>query len=95
MIPIHFVIPINFWRAKERNYLMEFPVIFPLCKIHDTAVYQKKNHFLYYVIYTCSVFQDSGACSILAKYQEMILQQLFSSVTPSKLIFTLVYLKSG
>lgn len=76
------------------SYLMESPVIFPLYKAHDTAVCQKRSHFLYCDIYTCNVFQDTGACSILAKYQEIILQLLFSSVTPSQL-FTLAYLKSG
>lgn len=90
MNAIHFegtAIPTTLWRRKERNYLLESPVILLYRKF-----VRKQCNILCFVIYSHDIFQDTGACGLLEKYQEVILQhqQLFSRVTPSKHIsFTL------
>lgn len=73
-------IPITFWRRKEGNYLLESPVILLYIKFM-----RQQCNLLCFVIYYHCIFQDTGACGLLEKYQQVILQQqLFSSVTPSK-----------
>lgn len=90
MNAIHFegtAIPTTLWRRKKRNYLLESPVILLYRKFM-----RKQCNILCFVIYSHDIFQDTGACGLLEKYQEVILQhqQLFSRVTPSKHIsFTL------